>query len=109
MNLYVSNVSTTLIYSISFAFQLTPDSPLHAVSPTFSTRVPKAPATTPATIQASSPTKSAPLLRDTSGMMMVNPTPDWPPREKSSSPLQMLRAPVNTPGSMMQDVTGKGN
>ncbi|KAL4218691.1 hypothetical protein ACF0H5_021279 [Mactra antiquata] len=78
--------------------------PLHAVSPTFSTRVPNAPATTPATYSVS-PTKSAPLIRDLTGSMATTPQ-EWAGREKQNSPLQIIRAPVNTPGSLMQDNTG---
>lgn len=71
-------------------------SPLHAVSPTFSTRMPKGPVTTP----AKSP-RSAPMVRDGS---TVTATPqDWPPVEKAGSPVH-IRAPVNTPGSMSQDI-----
>ncbi|XP_052221195.1 uncharacterized protein LOC127837841 isoform X3 [Dreissena polymorpha] len=83
----------------------TPDRPLHNVSPTFSTRVPKAPATTPATNQPSSPTKS--VLRDITGSTIPASPGDWAMREKSTSPLQIIRAPVNTPGSLMQE-TGLG-
>ena len=77
-------------------------SPLHAVSPTFSTRVPKAPATTPA---AKSP-RSAPLARDVSAPTMTATSQDWPPVEKGGSPVH-IRAPVNTPGSMMNQEMGK--
>jgi len=78
---------------------------MHAVSPTLSTRVPKAPATTPAT--ALSPSKSAPLMRNTREAMVVNTPQEWLITERSSSPLQIIRAPVNTPGSMMQDNAGR--
>ncbi|XP_052789596.1 uncharacterized protein LOC128224033 isoform X4 [Mya arenaria] len=77
----------------------TPDRAIHSVSPTFSTKVPKAPATTPATYHPSSPpTRSG---RDLTGSSIPNTPGEWPP--KTGSPLQILRAPVNTPGSIMQD------
>ncbi|XP_045192778.2 uncharacterized protein LOC123549036 isoform X5 [Mercenaria mercenaria] len=82
-----------------------PVHPLHAVSPTYSTRVPNAPAGTPATFPMS-PTKSAPLLRDMTGSTMANTPQEWPPRDKLNSPLQILRAPVNTPGSLAQEASG---
>ena len=80
-------------------------SPLHAVSPTFSTRVPNAPATTPAAYQMtpSKSPRSAPPTRDKSGTTMTATPQEWPPMEKAGSPVH-IRAPVNTPGSTAQEM-----
>ncbi|XP_048776677.2 uncharacterized protein LOC125680918 isoform X4 [Ostrea edulis] len=85
--------------------------PLHAVSPAQSTRVPQAPATTPATHGQMSPLK---LYRDQSGMSSSsNKKPKSAPshqnisRENVQSPTAEIRAPTNSPRALTPEQTGK--
>lgn len=84
--------------------------PLHAVSPAQSTRVPQAPATTPATHGQMSPLK---LYRDQSGMSSSsNKKPKSAPshqnisRENVQSPTAEIRAPTNSPRALTPEQTG---
>ncbi|KAL3871979.1 hypothetical protein ACJMK2_039950 [Sinanodonta woodiana] len=79
-----------------------PSSPIHAVSPSFSTRVPQAPATTP---YQQSPTKSTRVHDLSRGSTMTASPPDGVSREKLTSPGQ-IKAPVNTPGGFSSEQTG---
>ncbi|XP_022325179.2 uncharacterized protein LOC111125543 isoform X10 [Crassostrea virginica] len=85
--------------------------PLHAVSPAQSTRVPQAPATTPATHGQMSPMK---LYRDQSGLSTGShkkptPTPSHQmgSRENTRSPNAEIRAPTNSPRALTPEQTGK--
>nr|XP_022320593.1 mucin-1-like [Crassostrea virginica] len=86
--------------------------PLHAVSPAQSTRVPQAPATTPATHGQMSPMK---LYRDQSGLSTGShkkptPTPSHQmgSRENTRSPNAEIRAPTNSPRALTPEQTGLG-
>ncbi|XP_062621724.1 uncharacterized protein LOC134283288 isoform X3 [Saccostrea cucullata] len=86
--------------------------PLHAVSPAQSTRVPQAPATTPATHGQMSPMK---LYRDQSGLSTAsNRKPKSAPsnqnisRENAQSPTAEIRAPTNSPRALTPEQTGLG-
>ncbi|CAC5372683.1 unnamed protein product [Mytilus coruscus] len=65
--------------------------PMHTVSPALSTKVPHAPATTPATHQ----TPTGTFSRDTTMRSQVQTRGDT--REGVSSPTQNIRAPTNSP------------
>ncbi|KAK3586436.1 hypothetical protein CHS0354_030690 [Potamilus streckersoni] len=75
--------------------------PMHVVSPSFSTRVPQAPATTP---YQQSPTKST-RIHDLSRCSDMTFSPTGVLREKLISPGQ-IKAPVNTPGGFSPEQTG---
>lgn len=86
-----------------------PRTPLHAVSPAQSTRVPQAPATTPATHGQMSPMK---LYRDQSGLSTgshkkaTTPSRQNPSRENTRSPNAEIRAPTNSPRALTPEQTG---
>ncbi|XP_052722236.1 uncharacterized protein LOC128193062 isoform X9 [Crassostrea angulata] len=87
-----------------------PRTPLHAVSPAQSTRVPQAPATTPATHGQMSPMK---LYRDQSGLSTgshkkaTTPSRQNHSRENTRSPNAEIRAPTNSPRALTPEQTGK--
>ena len=68
--------------------------PLHTVSPTLSTKVPHAPATTPATHQ----TPTGTFIRDnTQRSQTMSRGMESQTRNNTSSPTQNIRAPTNSP------------